>query len=232
MTSDSRPVLLFDLDETVLHVNSFPVWAAAVLAARFPAMPAPARLRTAARAAGAIALRKLGRIDHAELKRRLAPLWLDGVAADPRQRAASALHERLLATVRPSLQPLLAEVREGRVDAVLTTAAAAAYAEPLGRRLGFAQVVASGSGDENLGVRKRDHTLERLRELGWHRRRRVLLTDHLDDLPLVREADLSLWFGGADSLAEARRQARGARIECGLSAAPPALRALALGTPA
>ena len=46
------------------------------------------------------------------------------------------------------------------------------------------------------------------------------------------EADLSLWFGGADSLAEARRQARGARIECGLSAAPPALRALALGTPA
>lgn len=230
MTIDSRPVLLFDLDETVLGINSFPVWASCVAAARFPALPAARRVRTGVAAIAALGARKLGRIDHAELKQRLARLWRAAVANDVRGLAMRSLAERLTATVRPNLAALLREVREGRVDALLTTAAAADYAVPLGHRLGFSHVVASEDGSENLGERKRDNTLARLHELGWQRRVRVLFTDHLDDLPLVRAAERSVWFGGLDSLAAARALAEGSRIEWGLPASEQSLREWTLGS--
>ena len=42
---------------------------------------------------------------------------------------------------------------------------------------------------------KRDRVLALLRQLDWFTRPRILFTDHLDDLPLMRECDAVFWFG-------------------------------------
>ena len=97
-------------------------------------------------------------------------------------------------------------------DAVLATAAAADYAEPLGRRLGFQHVLAtradrSAGEPANAGAVKRRSVDDFLRHAGWRDRSLILFTDHLDDLPLILDCDVVCWFGSAGMLAKARAMA-------------------------
>jgi phosphoserine phosphatase len=191
MTSTNEPLWLFDLDGTIIDVNSFPLWVSEMLTSR---------VSVSLRAAAALAARKVLRQSHIDFKRRLQRLWAEAAPTGAADRALGALLERLMSHVRPSLETLLDDVRHERVDAVLTTAAAAEYALPLARQLGFRHAIATPPGGktdapDNVGQAKRDRTLAYLTAQGWAARPRILFTDHLDDLPLIRECQSLLWFG-------------------------------------
>jgi phosphoserine phosphatase len=156
-------------------------------------------------------LRKILRQSHAGFKRRLQRLWTEVTAADTAARAPDPLVERLLSHVRPGLQVLLDDVAKGHVDAVLTTAAAAEYALPFARKLGFRHVIATPPGGredaaDNVGETKRDRTLAYLLAQGWAGRPRIFFTDHRDDLPLIRECATLVWFGADDECEALRRE--------------------------
>jgi phosphoserine phosphatase len=226
----ARPLLLFDLDGTVIDVNSFPIWVKELLLARGAHLGVAARLSVATRAAAALAVRKLLRQSHARFKQRLQRIWSTVEAAAPAGHAADALVERLAGRVRPNLGTLLGEVASGGFDAVLTTAAAAEYAVPLASRLGFRHVVATPAGGgveatDNVGAVKRDRTLAYLRVQGWAARPRILFTDHRDDLPLIHECGALVWFGAAADCAAIARQEPAKPTIAALGLSPAAVRA-------
>ena len=157
------PVFICDLDGTMLAVNSFPHWARAMLRGRFAGLSPVGRARLSAMTATALAARKLGLLGHEALKRGLQSIWADAVRAD--SHAGQRLAAELARHLRPSLAPLLGGIRQGEVDAVLATAAAADYAEPLGRLLGFRHVLATPAGrapgqGSNVRAAKRDGVLD------------------------------------------------------------------------
>jgi phosphoserine phosphatase len=214
MTSTADPVWLFDLDGTIIDVNSFPMWVKQMLVGNIPNLGFVARLSVSVRCAAAIAVRKVLRQSHASFKSRLQRLWADVAAANTGAGTPGPFVDRLIEHVRPSLQALLNDVAEGRVDAVLTTAAAAEYAIPLARRLGFRHVLATPPGGrqdslDNVGETKRDRTLAYLAAQGWSSRPRILFTDHRDDLPLIRECETLVWFGADEECRALRGESRG-----------------------
>ncbi len=198
-------VLVFDLDGTVLSVNSFPLWAMHLLRARFAHLGLVQRLGVSLRAGGVLAARKARLIGHEAFKWRLQQLWQQAVAGDGGV-AERAFAQHLVSYVRPELTGVLKAVSEGRVDAVLATAAAGDYAQALGQALGFRHVLAtprdrSASTPSTVGVHKRDAVLAFLAERGWQGRPITFFTDHEDDLPLIRISHMVYWFG------ESRRSA-------------------------
>ena len=215
-TADAAPVLVFDLDETILRVNSFPLWVRFLIAGRLPGLGWRRRALLSMRAQQLLLRRKLGRLSHDALRWRLQLAW-QIATGHRRERFVTRFQTRLLREVRGNLQPLLAMVAAGQIDAVLATAAGVEYAEGLGRRMGFRHVLASRhDGDAatlaNSGSRKRDRVLQFLREHGWSRRTLMLFTDHLDDLPLMQQSDAVCWFGPDATMATAHALAAGPRF--------------------
>lgn len=193
------PVLIVDLDGTVLGINSHPRWARRLARGSFPHLSRSRRMALAARATVVLAARKLRLIRHDQAKGRLQLLWQAATHDDCGDSEASLCRE-LLTFVRPEFQPILAAVRSGSVDAVLATAAAADYAQGFGRALGFTHIIASqllprprtaGSS----GERKLRSVMELLAARGWQHRPRILFTDHPDDLPLMSICPTIFWFG-------------------------------------
>jgi phosphoserine phosphatase len=196
---NGRPVLILDLDGTILDANSFPYWVLRLARGKF------GHLSRARRAAVSLAVftifirRRLRLLDHAVFKWRLQQIWQDATRGD-----GGAAEQQMIAElcrfVRPQFAPLLADVAAERVDAVLATAAAGDYALGLGRALGFKHVLATPIGrpapiHDNAGRQKRDAVLAWLLDRGWHNRPLVLYTDHVDDLPLIRISQTTYWFG-------------------------------------
>jgi phosphoserine phosphatase len=218
--SGEIPVLIFDLDGTILAVNSFPHWAAYVARGCFPHLGLARRARIAAAAVTLLGRRKLGFCDHETLKRRLQHLWQmatldDGGACELNFIGGLSRH------VRPELKPVLASVASGKVDAVLATAAAADYADALGRSLGFVDVLATPRSrmpgePSNRGERKRDSVMTLLRARGWQDRPLAIFTDHADDLPLIHLCQTLYWFGTMRDLAAVEATVPGIRIFTGL----------------
>jgi phosphoserine phosphatase len=206
-------VLIFDLDGTVLAVNSFQNWVRALLWGRFGGLSFAARLRLSLATLRVMLERKLLRRGHDDTKARLQALWSAALAQDMQQIGLQDLLSELVGTVRPVLQPVLADVTAQRCDAVLATAAAAEYALALGMRLGFQHILATpflGQGDgarQNVGAVKRDRTLAFLAEQGWGERPRLFFTDHPEDLPLLSVCDMTVWLGDASGLAAVRAAA-------------------------
>lgn len=200
MTSMDEPVLIFDLDGTVIESNSFVVWVKEILFGRIANLGILGRAKAALRCALALAHRKLLRQNHAHFKQHLQRIWSEATAIDDGRGASQRLVNRILDDVRPNLKAILSDVAAGRFDAVLSTAAPEDYALPLAQRLGFRHVIATPSADaqdrrENAGTVKRDRTLAYLREHGWVDRPRIFFTDHRDDLPLIRECGIVFWLG-------------------------------------
>lgn len=193
------PVFVFDLDGTVLRVNSFPHWVLFLACGRVGGLGWPARIRLSLATGWALLRRKAGLLDHEALKHRLQRAWQ---AATRRGATAPAFQAELDGLVRPVFRPLLARVRSGGIDAVLATAAAADYAEPFGQRLGFRHVLSTPTGrptpgPSNVGAYKRDSVAAFMAAQGWAGRPIILFTDHDEDLPLMRVARTTYWFGSA-----------------------------------
>lgn len=207
------PVLIFDLDGTILSVNSFPTWILFLICGPVQGVGLRRRMRLSLSVQRLLLNRRLGRAAHEELLRGAQAACVSACCdAGSTERLEAALERR----VRPSLRPILEHVARG-ADAVLATAAAAEYAIPLGSRLGFRHVLATPSGRSplelsNKGTRKRDRVLRFVHEQGWSGRKLLFFTDHMDDLPLIVASDTTLWFGTPAMLHAVERQARASSI--------------------
>lgn len=216
---EKAPVLILDLDGTVLSENSFPRWALYLVRARFPHLRAPRRWRISATAVAMVAARKSQLIDHQTLKWRLQRLWQTATAGDGGASERDLVQE-LACIVRPELTPIISAVAARRVDAILATAAPEDYAGGLGRRLGFAHVLATQRGrarpnPDNSGSYKRDAVMSLICGRGWLDRPRVLFTDHTDDIPLMRICRSIYWFGPEADLAAIMRSVPSAVVHVG-----------------
>jgi phosphoserine phosphatase len=138
----AAPVLVFDLDGTILRCNSFPIWTLFLVAGRLRGIRPLPRLRLSLRILRLITLRKLGRAAHEDLLRGAQAAWAAFATSNTDQAPLLAALRR---RVRASLWPLLTQIGCTNCDAVLATAAAAEYAHPLGNELGFRYVVATSS---------------------------------------------------------------------------------------
>jgi phosphoserine phosphatase len=199
---DCEPVLILDLDGTLLDTNSFPHWVMHLARARFMHLDWRRRAGISLAVVAAFGRRRLRLLDHAKFKWRLQQIWQDAVRGDE-----GAAEQRMIADlrrfVRPQFAPLLAEVAMERIDAVLATAAVGDYALGLGRALGFTNILATpvarpAPQNDNVGRRKRDAVLQLLLDRGWHNRPLILCTDHADDLPLIRISRTTYWFGSEE----------------------------------
>lgn len=214
--SRTDPILVFDLDGTILDVNSFPLWALSMVACNVAGVPVLRRLRLSLAAQRLLLVRKMGRTGHDALLAGLQTAWQRG-CGDAADAAAERFAARLIRRVRPSLRPVLDRVASGEADAVLATASAEDYALALGRALGFRHILATPSrraGGEgyNNGTRKRERVLDYIAALGWSGRRIIFFTDHIDDLPLIQASDAVCWFGGGAALREVRARAVGVPV--------------------
>jgi phosphoserine phosphatase len=205
--ADTVPVLVFDLDETVLSINSFPRWVSHLIIGRLPGLGVRRRVLLSLRVSFLLLRRKIGSIDHRRLLQLLQTAW-QAAATDRAETIGSRFRTDLMQYVRPNLQSLLTMVAAGQVDAILATAALSDYADGLGREFGFRNILMTPTGDDptkfvNSGTRKRDRVLDFLKQRGWVDRPLILFTDHLDDLPLIRESSAVCWFGSREDLATA-----------------------------
>src|SRR6185312_5320191 len=80
LTPRADPVLVFDLDGTVLRMNSFPIWVL-FLASR--------SLRLGGQIIRLVIARKRGRIAHDELLRRMQALWVQHAKPNDERRLQS-----------------------------------------------------------------------------------------------------------------------------------------------
>lgn len=200
LISKIDPVLIFDLDGTILSFNSFRIWVRHLLYGRFGGLSLPQRVLLSLRTARALLARKVLRWDHERTKRCVQRLWTDALARDREQKALRLLLQSITKAVRPNFASLLSLVSQGEADAVLATAAAGEYAYAIAEQLGFRHVIATSRWEEgvwrdNSGKEKRDRTLAYLSQHSWGDRKRVFFTDHRSDLPLIRACHLVLWFG-------------------------------------
>ncbi len=210
------PLLVFDLDGTILEINSFPRWALSMVACNVAGLSAIRRVRLSLAVQRLLLTRKLGRADHDALLAGLQAAWSRG-CGEAATAAAARFSERLLRHVRPGLRPVLDRVARGEADAILATAAAEDYALPLGHALGFRHILATpsrrGEGEAcNMGARKRDRVLDYVAARGWSGRRIVFFTDHIDDLPLIQASGAVCWFGTGAALREVRERAAGVPV--------------------
>ena len=214
--ADGVPVLVFDLDETVLSINSFPRWVLFLIIGALPDIDFRRRVLLSLRVQFLLLRRKIGGIDHGRLLQELQAVW-QAAATDHGETMTRRFRAILIQYVRPNLRRLLATVAAKRVDAILATAALSDYAAEFGRELGFRHMLMTPADNDptrfvNSGVRKRDRVQGFLHERGWAGRPLILFTDHLDDMPLIRESSIVCWFGSPEVLAIADATAPGTRL--------------------
>jgi len=203
---DLPPVLIFDLDGTILQINSFPLWVLFLIGGQLSTLGTRRRFALSVRSQVALARRKLRRTNHDEFLRELQLLWHEMSGSDGAM-LADRFAVDLLRRVRTNLNSTLRWVQSGEVDAILATAAAAEYAEGLGQRLGFRHILATPanrrSGEPcNSGTSKRNRVFRLLAERNWESRALILFTDHADDVPLMQESCVVYWFGSTASLVQ------------------------------
>ncbi len=201
------PVLICDLDGTLLRGNSFPLWILYLIGGPLPETGLRRRVVLSLRVQRLLLRRKLGRIGHDHLMRGVQLAWHDSGCA-----TNDLVEERFLRLlrrwVRPGVEALLRRIAAGEVDAILATAAAGEYANGLGRILGFRHILTTpcrlGPGETlNAGTRKLERVLAYLDARRWADRPLLLLTDHMDDLPLMRHCAAVGWFGSAAAMVRA-----------------------------
>ncbi len=192
LTSKTNPVLIIDLDETLLSINSFPVWAKYFLLGKFDNLNFTKRNLLRLKSAIIFAKRKTLKHSHAHTKNNLHKLWLKNYDYSALEIIITTLEQK----IRPNMRDLVISIASGQTDAVLATAAAAIYAEPLAKRIGFSNVIATNLEEqENRSEEKSRRVLEFLKKQGWENRKKIFFTDHLEDMPFMKNSDKLMWFG-------------------------------------
>jgi phosphoserine phosphatase len=227
---DDTPVVVFDLDGTILRVNSFPRWVLFLIVGRLPGLGLYRRMLLSLRTLSLLLRRKLARASHEDFLWRLQDVVRSVCAALP---VMDRFEASLLRQVRPNLAMLLQLVTERRIETVLATAAPEDYAAGVGRRLGFRFVLATRANRRrgepgNSGINKRAAVTALFAERGWSGRPVILFTDHADDLPLMRDSIAVYWCGPRSALERAAVAAANIQfVFCGdLSSAEIAARVL------
>ena len=206
------PTLIFDLDGTVLSGNSFHNWLRVLVFGYFGEIKFTDRLDISYKTVHVMVRRKLNKLTHAAAKAALQKIWADALNRDPARLAVEWIISDLYAAVRPNMHAVLIHLAKEPNNAILATAAAGEYAEPLATRLGFKHVIATpayGSpdwGEENIGEVKRDRAMAYIRAQGWENAPRIFLTDHRDDYALIAECQKILWLGNEESFQQAKTQ--------------------------
>lgn len=211
-----EPVLILDLDGTILKKNSFPLWAIGMLGLRGGGHGLRRRLALSLAVQRLLWRRKMQGLDHDRLMLELQMLWQAAIS-EPGNRLAEELQRRLIRLVRPNIAPVLRLIADDAMDGILATAAAADYAVPLGRALGFSHILATPaarSPDEpyNVGTQKRDRVLALLRDKDWAERPRIFFNDDMADLPLMQASHAVCWYGSDHGLREAKAAAPSVRF--------------------
>jgi phosphoserine phosphatase len=213
------PVLVFDLDGTLLTVNSFPIWVLFLGFGGVRGLSPGVRFKLTRMVVRLLLLRKLRRMDHETFLRHMQALWHFATAGDDGA-AAQRLGTLLLRYTRRNLTPVLKLVTDGAMDGVMATAAAEEYANGVSERLGLSNVLATPGGRQpsepsNIGERKRERLLAWLRERGWSDRPMIFFNDHIADLPVMRDSSIVCWFGSHRALEQAKRAAPNVRfVDC------------------
>src|SRR4051794_18477511 len=96
---DDTPVLVCDLDGTILRVNSFPFWLLHLIGGRLPGITPGARVRLSLRAQLLLLRRKIGGMDHQVLMGAVQEAWHQAVRGD--YAPADHFSARLLRWTRP-----------------------------------------------------------------------------------------------------------------------------------
>ncbi len=216
MAPASPSLAVFDLDRTLSRGDTFLAYLAAVLRRR------PARLARAWRLPLDTAWHLLGGRDNGWLKERYLRALLGGLPRPALDAHTAAFLARLLAGgLRPAALERLRE-HQARGDRVLlATASPDLYVEPLAAALGIAEVVCTRtawSGDTYRGHLVGGNCygrakLERVQALvgDGGGGRRIVYSDHHDDLPLLEWADRGVAVSPTRRLARLAR-ARGLEV--------------------
>ena len=173
-------IFIIDLDGTLLICNSFPIWAKHCL------------YIFGWRAAWILFVRKILRKSHAQTKENLQKLWMQNASEQDLEKLITALKKK----IRPEFAGILEGIKNGKIEAILATSAAAVYATALANSLGFQHAIASELGKpENRAEEKAKNVLELIEKQGWQTRNKIVCTDHIEDLPLMQQSDKNFWFG-------------------------------------
>ncbi|HVL59070.1 MAG TPA: HAD family hydrolase [Burkholderiaceae bacterium] len=193
---DGIAVAVFDLDQTITRADTFVRFLIGCL------LRSPARWRHAPALAWAVLAYASGRRDNNWLKAFFLRRIVGGRSPARLQRFVDAYVEQVLA--RQLLPAALAEIgrlRRSGVGLVLATASPDLYVTPLGRRLGFDEIVCtrvgaladgrcSGrlDGDNCYGEEKKRRIETLLAARGVSLRDVAFYSDHHSDLPLLQAA--------------------------------------------
>lgn len=178
-----RTAIIVDLDGTLLRRNSFKEYL------KFAAWQSLRQLRidVIPRIAAWIAVRKLRLITHSRLKQRLMRITEPIMGPDELHKFAN----RLARHIHPKVLKLCRQMRQTNSAVILATAAPASYAALIAQGVSLDGCIATPSSDtpdwrETVREEKRDQVLAFLQchELSLC----AIITDHRDDLPLMRAA--------------------------------------------
>lgn len=180
-----RKGIVVDLDGSLVKANTFQRYVAFAAGSALSA----GRLDIAAALSWWVSLRKCRCVTHGRMKRQV--LWKTRSFMDGRR--LEGFVDTLMDDVNARVREILEAGRGRGYYVCLSTAAPESYARIISGRLGLdgycaSPVPADGDGGwrENVREAKRDNTLGFLRERGVEMS--VLVTDHHDDLPLLRES--------------------------------------------
>lgn len=212
-----KPILIFDLDGTILSVNSFPLWVKYLLKGQFGGLNVLQRMRLTSRVTCVMLERKLLKKSHYHAKRKLQKLFAEALEKDDEKLALLQFADQLIDTIRPNMLELLEGLETDFPDAMLATAAAAEYAHPFAQMLGFKHIITTPYFNEkiafeNVGEAKRDSVLAYLKGQGWQDRPRIFFTDHEEDMPLIQASHHIFWLGDDAMLERVNPQADGVEM--------------------
>src|SRR5260370_8298536 len=74
-SADFLPVLIFDLDGTILRINSFPLWVVYLAVGPIPELDLRQRVSLSMHTMRLLLSRKIARLSHDDLQRRLQMVW-------------------------------------------------------------------------------------------------------------------------------------------------------------
>jgi phosphatidylglycerophosphatase C len=186
-------IALFDLDGTITRRDTYLAYLLGFLARH------PGRLARAAPLAGALSLYAAGQRDNTWLKTTFLHAILGGLELSALEAWTESFLDRLLERgLRPRALDVIGRHRVAGDRILLVTASLNFYAEPLGRRLGFDEVLCTRAAVDGSGLLtgKLDggncYGANKLRRVQAYLREDVsgrpatFYTDHQADLPLLQ----------------------------------------------